>query len=110
LSGGRPGISVWFNADGDGKQWQAVDIVAHHNACRPRDKINPDSTKAWKDRGEMLSQGLGGFTSSYTELIRLNDRQLLLIYDRLGLGWNQIPDHSPESNSVWVLRITLEKE
>jgi hypothetical protein len=110
LSGGRPGISVWFNTDGKGVQWQSVDIVAHHNACRPRERINPDSTKAWKTPSEMSNQNLGGFTSSYTELIPMAANQLLLIYDRLGLGWNEIPDHSPESNSVWVLRITLEKE
>ena len=27
--------------------WQPVDIVAHHNASRPQDAINPDSRKAW---------------------------------------------------------------
>jgi len=109
LSGGRPGISVWFSADGDGTSWQAVDVVVHHNACRPHDAINPDSTKAWIARDEMIRQGLGGFTSSYTELMRVDDRHLLLIYDRLGLGWHPIPDESDATNSVWVIQITVDK-
>ena len=109
LSGGRSGISVWFSADGGGATWQAVDVIAHHNACRPRDVINADSSKAWTSRDEMIRQGLNGFTSSYTELVRLDDRQLLLIYDRLGLGWHPIPDDSDQTNSVWVVRITVDR-
>lgn len=108
LAGGRPGISVWFNTDGSGESWQAVDIVAHHNACRPRDAIDPDTTRAWMPCDEMCRQGLGGFTSSYTELSALDDRHLLLIYDRLGCGWNAIPDAVDETNSVWVVRIKVE--
>jgi hypothetical protein len=108
LSGGRPGLAVWFGVDGVAARWQSVDIVAHHNACRPQDLINPDSTKAWTVRDDMIRQGLSGFTSSYTELTRLDDRHLLLIYDRLGLGWHPIPDGSSETNSVWVVRIGLQ--
>lgn len=108
LSGGRPGISVWFNVDGKGTGWQPVDIVAKHNAYRPHDVINPDSRKAWISRDQLLSQGLHGFSSCYTELIRLDDNHLLLIYDRLGLGWHAIPDESDETNSVWVMRIRAE--
>jgi hypothetical protein len=107
LSGGRPGLHIWFSLDSGGVDWQGVDIVAHHNACLPGDRINPDSSLAWKNRQEMMSGGLGGFTSSYTELMRVDDDHFLLIYDRIGLGWNQIPDESPETNSVWVVRINI---
>ncbi len=106
LSGGRPGIFAWFNADGAGAGWQAVDIAAHHNACQPRDAIHPDP---WIPRDEMIRKGLRGFTSSYTELIRLDDHALLLIYDRLAFGWHAIPDASDETNSVWVVRITVDR-
>ena len=109
LSGGRPGISLWFSTDGAGACWQSVDIAAHHNACRTQDLINPDSTKAWVAQDEMIRQGLGGFTSSYTELMRVDDRHLLLIYDRLGCGWHPIPDESDETNSVWVIQITVDR-
>ena len=103
LSGGRPGVFVWLDADGRGENWQAVDIVAHHNAAHPDDRI--DARQAWVARDEMIRQGLHGFSSCYTELLPLDDRHLLLIYDRLGLGWHQIPDESAETNSVWVMRI-----
>ena len=108
LAGGRSGIFVWLNADGRGTDWQAVDIIAHHNACRPRrDRINPDSKKGWVAPEEMLRTGTTGFSSCYTELAALDDRHLLLIYDRLGLGWHPIPDNSDETNSVWVVKITV---
>jgi hypothetical protein len=108
LSCGRPGISVWFDTAGTGTDWQAVDILAQHNAARPQDVINPDSRKAWGGAEKMMREGLSGFTSSYTELMRLDDRHLLLIYDRLGMGWSAIPDESPETNSVWVMRLKVE--
>ena len=57
---------------------------------------------------ELIKQGLSGVTSSYSALIRLDERHLLMIYDRTGLGWNTIPDESPETNSVWVMRLTVE--
>lgn len=108
LSGGRHGIYLWLNPDGTGKSWRPFDIVAHHNACcSEQDRICPDSAQAWKPREEMLARGPRGFTSSYTELARLDENTLLLIYDRLGLGWNAIPDASDETNSVWVVRVTL---
>jgi len=50
---------------------------------------------------------LGGFSSCYTELVPLDDRSLLLIYDRIGCGWHAIPDDVPETNSVWVMRLSL---
>jgi hypothetical protein len=108
LSCGRPGISVWFDAAGTGTDWQALDILAQHNASRPQDRINPDTRQAWGSVPKLLRENLRGFTSSYTELVRLDDKHLLLIYDRLGLGWNAIPDESPETNSVWVMRLKVE--
>lgn len=79
LSGGRPGVSVWFNPDGAGGQWQELEIL-------------PGDAK----------------TSAYTEIVPLDDRNLLCIYDRVPHGWSAIPADSPERNSVWVVRLTLE--
>lgn len=110
LSGGRPGVYVWLNVDG-GEGRQAVDIVAHHNACRPDDAIEPDIRNGgWMALDELLRTGRRGFTSCYTDLAVLDDRTLLLIYDRVGLGWHAIPDESDETNSVWVVHLTVEKE
>ena len=109
LAGGRSGIFVWLNANGLGTDWQPLDMAAHHNACLPaKDHINPDSRQINVGSEEMLKQGRGGYSSCYTELARLDDQHLLLIYDRLGLSWQAIPDRSDATNSVWVVRIRVE--
>lgn len=36
LSGGRPGLFLWINTAGDGKNWQRIDMRKHHNDCRRR--------------------------------------------------------------------------
>jgi len=110
LSGGRSGIFVWFNTDGIGRDWQAIDVVAAHNsAVNQCDRINPDSTKAWQSVAEMRQDANCGYTSSYTELMALDERSLLLIYDRLGFGWWYIPDDCEETKSVWVIRLQVQR-
>src|SRR5262249_5677966 len=84
LSGGRPGLFVWFNADGTGKTWQRIDLQANHNACVPKEPIDK-----------------GNHTSSYTEVVAVDDRHLLCIYDRIPHGWERIPKDSAQTNSVW---------
>ena len=109
LSGGRSGIFVWLNADGQGKDWQAIDIVAAHNAARPpSDQIDPDSTHCWVSVEEMRKQPVTGFSSCYTELMALDEHTLLLVYDRIGFGWSPIPDDSDESKSVWAMRLRVQ--
>jgi hypothetical protein len=108
LSGGRSGITVWFNTDGSGRDWQPVDIVSAHNAaCLPADRIEPDSHNAWSPPDEMRRTGITGFSSCYTELAALDENTLLLTYDRVGFGWHPIPDDVDETNSVWVMRIRI---
>ena len=91
LSGGRPGLYLWINADGNGKAWQEVDIRRHHNACVNEKILRHDHT------------------SSYTEVVALDEAHLLYIYDRIPHGWAAIPAGSKDTNSVWVVRIALEK-
>jgi hypothetical protein len=88
LSGGRPGLFLWLDREGTGQSWQEIDILAHHNACLP---------------GEAIQH-----TSSYTEVIALDDHHLLYIYDRLANGWHWIPEDMDDTNSVWVVRVTVE--
>jgi hypothetical protein len=80
LSGGRPGVSVWFNVEGDGARWQPGEIL-------------PDDAK----------------TSGYTEIVQLDERSLLCIYDRVPHGWTAIPADSRDTNSVWVVRLMLDR-
>jgi len=90
LSGGRPGLFLWLNPDGTAATWHKLDVLANHNAHRPEEPIQA-----------------AGNTSSYTEVIPLDDSHLLYIYDRIPFGWSTIPPDSPETNSVWVVRVTL---
>lgn len=92
LSGGRPGLFLWLDADADGRQWQEIDMGRHHNACVEERITRPDHT------------------SSYTEVVALDESHLLYIYDRIPHGWAPIPKGSTDTNSVWVVRITLEKD
>ncbi len=100
LSGGRRGLFLWVNRDGTGRDWQQIDVRANHNEFLSDEPIKGD----WK-------------TSSYTEIVALDDTHLLYIYDRTpqgiaheeGDGWKDFPDDVPETNSVWVVHVTVEK-
>jgi len=91
LSGGRPGIYLWLNPAGDGRAWQPVDLMAHHTACHPGEPIQENTTTA------------------YTEVVAWDDTHLLVLYDRIPWGWAPIPDHADDTNSVWVVRATVER-
>jgi hypothetical protein len=89
ISGGRPGLFAWFNPEGTGRDWQSLDIRAHHNAYVPKEPILRNDQ-----------------TSSYTEVVAVGDNELVYIYDRIPFGWGKIPRESTETNSVWVIRLT----
>ena len=90
LSGGRPGLFLWVNADGSGRDWQRVDMLAHHNATHPEEPISQP-----------------GHTTSYTEIAALDDNHLIYMYDRVPHGWSAIPKESADTNSIWVVRVSL---
>lgn len=94
LSGGRPGLYLWYNADKQGKQWDAIDLRANHNAFQPREPIaNPRAN-----------------SSNYTEIVVVDETHLLYVYDRIPHAWHAIPEKSTETNSVWVVQVTLHKK
>jgi hypothetical protein len=93
LSGGRLGLFLWLNPDGTAATWHQLDVLANHNARRPEEPIRA-----------------AGNTSSYTEIIALDDAHLLYIYDRIPFGWGAIPPGSSETNSVWVVRIAFDRD
>jgi hypothetical protein len=92
LSGGRPSPFLWFNPAGDGLSWRRLNLEEHHNAFRETDAMFRPNT-----------------SSCYTEVVALDDRNLLCIYDRIPFGWAPIPPASPETNSVWVVRATVRR-
>lgn len=94
LSGGRDGLFLWINPDGTGNDWQSIDLRAHHNTFRPKEPF-------------ILSLG----TTSYTEVVALDDTHLLLIYDQCPFNWvNNPKDSPPEDFSVWVVRIEVTRK
>lgn len=103
LSGGRPGLTLRFNLDGAGKAWQAVDILAHHNACRPAEPL-VDHAVSRKNYG-------WGTPTGYTEVIALDAERLLMIYDRPADTWPAKPtaEKATDMDSVYVVRATVAK-
>jgi len=96
LTGGRPGIFAWINREGDGKDWLQVDLQSHHN------KFQPDDAIAKYDH-----------TTSYTEVIPLDDRSVIVVYDHMPNGWSAIradgdpaPKDAKETNSIWVVKVS----
>jgi len=93
LSGGRPGLYLWLNIDGSGRDWKEVDLLSHHNAHRSDEPIDrPDHT------------------TSYTEIVVLDETHVLFLYDRVPHGWTAIPAGNTDTNSIWVVCVTLEHE
>lgn len=90
LSGGRPGLFLWICTDCRGESWQTIDVLANHNQFQSAEAI----------RGP-------GNTSSYTEVVVLDETHLLYIYDRIPHGWSRIPQDLTETNSIWVVRVTV---
>lgn len=98
LSGGRPGLHLWLNSDGSGRTWQGIDMLAHHNACHPQETIAIHTEHNHQQQ-----------TSAYTEVVAVDDRHFLYLYDRIGNGWHPIPEEMDETNSVWLVRVTVER-
>lgn len=98
LSGGRPGLYLWFDREGDGWNWDRLDLLAHHNACRPDEQIKLQEKRY---RGH-------AWTTAYTRTVVLDEKHLLTIYDRIPGGWANEPDSPDETNSVWVVRVTVD--
>ena len=89
LTGGRPGIFAWIDRAGNGKTWQSVDLQKHHNQQQPADAITRTDQ-----------------TTSYTEVIPLDEQSVIVIYDRIPNGWNAIAKDSNDTNSIWVMKLS----
>lgn len=107
LSGGRPGAYLWVNIDGTGKFWRRIDMVAHHNMHHPEEPIEYTyfSSEYFSDTKEFA---LDERTSGYTDVIVLDEKNILYIYDRLPNGWSPIPEGSSDTISVWIIKATIE--
>jgi hypothetical protein len=111
LSGGRPGVGLWFNADGTGKDWRIIDLVEHHNAFHPNEPLK----RFWPNGSPMY---FAGTSTGYTEVAAVDDSYLLCVYDRTPLsstdenptpGKDKHAEDVNETYSVWVVRASLNR-
>jgi hypothetical protein len=97
LTGGRPGVSAWIDQQGDGKEWSQVNLSGHHNDSIP---LEPHVTTD----GDATKHS----TTGYTEVVALENGELLIIYDRLRGGWDNLSTDPAQTNSVWVVKMGIE--
>jgi len=109
LSGGRPGVLLWLNADGSGKHWQVIDLLDHHNAFRPKEPL-----ERYDPVGS--SGHFFGTSTGYTEVVAVDDTHFVCVYDRSPRSstWDQPTpavhkqlENEAETYSVWLVRATL---
>lgn len=99
LSGGRPGLFLWWNSGDFSQPWQRLDLWAHHNLHYPKELIESPIN-----------------TSSYTEVLAISDSRLIVIYDRLPWGWKPIPrealasEDPADTNSLWAVFVDFSEE
>lgn len=111
LSGGRPGLYLGFNLDGTGKDWQMIDTANFHSASQPKDSIET-GTAVRTSPGTttpVILTGADKHTTGYAEVVAIDDKRLLYIYDRIPNGWDLAPKGSSETFTVWVVQVTLER-
>lgn len=106
LSGGRPGLFLWLNAAGDGVTWEQLDLRKNHNSSTPADYIHESEDITPKTPFHHYRHE----TSSYTQTIALDETHLLVVYDRGPHGGEKIEKISPETNSLWVVRVEVRRK
>ncbi len=94
LAHGRE-IGLAFNLDGAGLDWQDISMKGHHNFYHPEDAPKAEDLKN-DPKGLKYPYGWG--TSSYPDIIALDDTHFLYAYDR----WLE------RGSSVWVVRLSIE--
>ncbi len=93
LATGRPGIFLWLATDERGREWQSLDILAHHNRWAPNADYQISAAQ----------------TTAYTEIVEVAPNRLLLAYDRTPFGWQPTPADSGERNRIFLLPIEVER-
>lgn len=94
LTGGRPGIFAWINTSGDGDDWLQVDLLSNHNEQYSQESINVGG-----------GFSLAAQTTSYTEVVPLDEQSVLVMYDRIPHGWSAVPRDSQDTNSIWIVKL-----
>ena len=72
--------------------------MAHHNQWA----LAPDSTIIPVTSGERAKRH-----AAYTELEEIAPNRLLMIYDRIPIGWSPVPGDSDQRSRIFVLPISI---
>jgi hypothetical protein len=108
LGTGRPGVYLWLSLDPRGERWQAVDLLAHHNAALgPEHHIR--AGQGYSGAGK-YDPSLGDQSTAYIDMLEVAPNRLLLVYDRTPFGWDPTPADSGERNVIYVLPVEVDKE
>lgn len=103
LTGGREGLFLFVCADGEGKNWEHVNLGRHHTetigdpALRFTDvfleaKETPDPPES----------------TAYTGLVATGPEEIAIAYDRTANGWEGTPGPNGEQDAVFVVRAKVQ--
>lgn len=101
LSGGRQGLMLWVCRDGQGEQWESVNLAAHHNATLPDAELHFAADCVAAD-----PETPNSYTTSYTSMKAVGPDEALISYDRLANGWHGAPGPAGEHDAVFTVRLT----
>jgi hypothetical protein len=102
LAGGRTGLFLWVCPEGDGANWQRINLAEHHNACVADPALHyPPAFCA--------AQGESGLSTAYTGMAAVGGNEVLLSYDRLANGWRGAPGPWGTHDAVFAIRIQVSR-
>ena len=82
-----------------------MNILGHHNEWAPGPEHLINSHR-WLDKDTLHNHEQ---TTAYTDLVEIEPNRLLMVYDRIPYGWNEVPSDSDERSRIFVLPISVER-
>ncbi|MBI2298249.1 MAG: exo-alpha-sialidase [Armatimonadetes bacterium] len=104
LSGGREGLFLWVCADGEGKQWEPVNLAEHHNRTLAGTALHLDP-----DYVSAKSNGDPAASTSYTGMVQVGPNEVAVVYDRLANGWSGAPGPRGAEDAVFCVRVSAKR-
>eukprot|EP00035_Acanthoeca_spectabilis_P028102 m.469206 g.469206 ORF g.469206 m.469206 type:complete len:562 (+) comp28262_c0_seq1:65-1750(+) len=83
LSGGRPGLYLWFNEAADGVSWVRVNLAAAHNAAAPTEQYCPEYVASNLNTTN-VREGVCTLSTSYTSMVLAKPCSGMVFYDMVG--------------------------
>lgn len=106
LTGGRPGLFCWLNADGKGETWEQINLGTHHNQLiESTEHQFPEAfcqaEEAWEPYKTPSS------STAYTGIMPWGEDKVIVTYDRLGNGWSGAPGPNGKVDRVFTLSLKI---